>query len=157
MSKININFRLLVLISPFFILVNCNQNNTDDYYGIPYVTVNKTINLDLPSYSNLVSIGGYAVIGNEGYRGLIVYHDGNDEFIAIDRACTYNTIEECAYVSVDNSGVFLKCGHYDGNTWIPCCNSKFTMDGYSIQEGPAKYPLKHYQVFQSGNILTITN
>ena len=157
MSKININLKLLLLLVPFFLLENCNKENPDGYYEIPYVYVNKTINLDLPTYSNLLNVGGYAVIGNEGYKGIIVYNKGNDEYIAMDRSCTFNSISECAVVSVDNSATFIRCGHYEGSDWIACCNSKFTMDGYSVLEAPAKYPLKHYQVFKNGNILTISN
>lgn len=156
-SKININLKLFIVLIPIILLVNCNKNSTNDYYGIPYVTINKTINLELPSYSSLVPIGGYVVIGNEGYQGLIIYHNGSDEYIAMDRACTFQTIDVCARVTADNSATFLRCGHYEGTDWISCCNSKYTMDGYAVLEGPAKYPLKHYQVFRSGNTLTITN
>ena len=138
-------------------LMNCNKDSSTGYYGIPDVYVNKNINLDLPSYSALVNIGGYVVIGNVGYKGIIMYHNANDEYIAIERACTYQSTDDCAVVTVDNSGTFLRCGHYEASDWISCCDSKFTMDGNSILNGPAKYPLKHYQVFRSGNTLTVTN
>ena len=138
-------------------LVNCNKTNTDGYYNIPYVYVNKTINLELPSYSNLVPIGGYVIVGNVGYQGIILYHNGSDEYIATERACTYKPLDDCSIVTVDNSGTFLRCGHYESSDWIACCNSKFTMDGYSVLAGPAQYPLKHYQVIRTGNSLLVTN
>ena len=157
MSKININVKLFIVLMPVLMLVNCNSDNNDGYYNIPYVYVNYTINLDLPSYSNLVNIGGYVVIGNQGYKGIIVFHDGFDQFTAIERACTYQPLDACSIVTVDNSGTFIRCGHYETSDWIGCCNSKFTMDGTIVLEGPAKYPLKHYQVIKTGNSLLITN
>lgn len=157
MSKININLKLFLILIPILMLVNCNKDNTNGYYNIPYVYVNKTINLELPSYSNLIPIGGYIVIGNVGYRGIIMYHSGPDEYIAIERACTYKPLDDCSVVTVDNSGTSLICGHYEGSDWIPCCDSKFSMDGYSIMNGPAQYPLKHYQVIITGNSLLVTN
>jgi nitrite reductase/ring-hydroxylating ferredoxin subunit len=157
MLKININLRLLLITLTALILLNCSDNNGNGYTGIPDVYVNKNVNLDLPSYSDLVNIGGYVLIADVGYMGIILYHNASDEYVAIERACTYRTTDKCAVVTVDNSGTFLRCGHYEGADWIACCDSKFTMDGYTVLNGPAKYPLKHYQVYKSGNNLTITN
>jgi hypothetical protein len=157
MSKININLKLFFVLIPVIMLVNCNKNTDSGYYNIPYVTINRTINLELPSYSDLLNIGGYIIIGNEGYKGIIVYHGGNDEYFAIERTCTNLPLDECAYVTPDISNTFLKCGHYQGTDWISCCDSKYTMDGNTVLQGPAKYPLKHYQVIKLGNQLQITN
>ena len=157
MSKININLKLFLVLLPVLFLFNCNKDNQSDYYNIPYVSVYLTINLELPSYADLQDIGGYVVIGNYGYRGIIVYHSGLDEYVAIERTCTYQPLDECSYVSVDNSGTFLKCGHYNATDWVSCCDSKYTMDGYSVITGPAKYSLKHYQVTLTGTTLRITN
>ena len=157
MSKININLKIILFVIPIALLMNCNDTNNNGYYGIPYVPVNKTINMDLPSYSNLTNIGGYVVIGNVGYKGIIVYHSGNDKYVAMERACTYQSTDDCAIVTVDNSGTFIRCGHYAATDWVSCCDSKFTMDGNIVLNGPAKYPLRHYQVFRSGNTLTVTN
>jgi hypothetical protein len=154
MSKININLKITLFILPLLFLFNCDD--TADNTGVPDVYVNKTINLDLPTYSALVNIGGYAVV-DAGNKGIIIYHNASDEYIAIERTCTYRPTDDCARVTVDNSGTFLRCGRYSASDWVSCCDSKYTMDGYTVLNGPAKYSLKHYQVFRSGNTLTITN
>jgi Rieske Fe-S protein len=133
----------------------CNKNK-DGYYGIPDIYVNKIVNLELPSYQNLNNIGSYVIFTTEGFKGIMLYHNIDNEFIAMDLACTYQPADSCAKVTVDNSAIYMRCGHYKGSTWMACCNSKFQMDGM-VLEGPAKYPLKRYQVVRDGNILTITN
>jgi hypothetical protein len=138
-----------------FIFNSCNKDNNDDY-PIPDVYVNKTINIDLPSYAALQSIGGYVVIANEGYKGLIVYHDITDEFIALERACPYRPLDDCAVVTVESSGISIRCGHYDGSAWVPCCDSHFMMDG-TLVSGPSKFSLKRYNVTRAGSMLSITN
>jgi hypothetical protein len=138
-------------------LFSCgDKNNKSDYYPIPYVPVNFQINMDLPAYSDLINVGSYLYMPFEGYKGVIIYHSITGDYIALERACTFNPLEACSYVSVDNSGLVLRCGQYEGKDWLPCCNSKFTMEGI-VLEGPAVYPLQRYRVQKMGNTLYISN
>ena len=152
-GKYNIPF-LLVLISYLLILIQC-KNKDENEYLIPDVYVNMQINLDLPLYSSLQNPGTYIYIHDEGYKGLIIYHD-NSGYIALERTCPYRPLDECSKVTVDNSGIMIRCGQYKGTNWEPCCNSKFEMNG-NVLEGPSIYPLKKYNVTRDGNMLTIRN
>jgi hypothetical protein len=149
-------FSLLFLALVFF---SCKktQNVSNASNPVPYVTVNLSINMDLPQYSSLNTQGGYIYLDNEGARGIVVIHDFSDQFWALDRNCTYNVNDSCAKVTMETSGLSLRCGHYDAKkNWLGCCNSKFNLDG-TVLSAPATYPLKRYQVNRNGSLLTITN
>lgn len=155
MNLIHIGMKKLLLSTLLVFIVlsmnNC-KNNDDPYVDFPYTVVNYTINLNLPSYSELGRPGGYVVIDNEGYKGIIVYHTPDDKYIAYDRTCTYQPMSECAKVYVDDSGLYTHCGEEEAD----CCSSKYDMDGLVIN-GPAKYPLRRYNVSRNSNTLIILN
>lgn len=146
-------FKSIFLISIIAIfLSNCNPDNQKPYANIPDVFINYDLNLNLPQFSNLTHPGGFVYIDNEGYKGIIVYHKLDDNYVAIERTCTYQPLEDCSKIYVDDSGLYLRCGENDGD----CCESKFEMDGTVLHE-PAIYPLKTYNVLQHGDFLSITN
>ena len=122
----------------------CNDSVFDD--GIPLVYVHETINLNNFQYQPLSVIGGFAYI-NGGVRGIIVYRQTINKFIAFERNCTFQPMSECADVSVDNSTLFLVDS---------CCQSTFDFDGYPTG-GPASFPLRKYNTFLDQNYLTITS
>lgn len=122
----------------------CDDQTIED--GIPIVIVNETINLNNYQYQALNLIGGFAYL-NAGVRGIIIYRQSLNQFIAIERNCTFQPLSECADVSVDNSSLFL----IDS-----CCNSTFDFNGFPTG-GPATLPLRQYRTILNDNLLTITN
>ena len=122
----------------------CDDETIED--GIPIVIVNETINLNNYQYQSLNLIGGFAYL-NAGVRGIIIYRQSLNQFIAIERNCTFQPLSECADVSVDNSSLFL----IDS-----CCNSTFDYNGFPTG-GPATLPLRQYRTILNENLLTITN
>jgi Rieske Fe-S protein len=145
-----------IIIAIIFSINNCKDTSNTSYYGIPVTPVSLNINMDLPSYQNLTLVNGYVIFANEGYKGIIVYHSISGEYIAYDRACTYKPTDACSLITPDQSGTFLRCGHYEGTNFVACCASQFSMDG-NVLKAPAAYPLKRYTVTQTGNTLTVTN
>ena len=122
----------------------CDDETIED--GIPIVIVNETINLNNYQYQSLNLIGGFAYL-NAGVRGIIIYRQSLNQFIAIERNCTFQPLSECADVSVDKSTLFL----IDS-----CCNSTFDFNGFPTG-GPATLPLRQYRTILNENFLTITN
>jgi|TARA_Y100000385_G_C13065028_1_gene626282 nitrite reductase/ring-hydroxylating ferredoxin subunit len=133
MNNTNYNILRYLAIASFTILLfsRCTKNQNI----VPYVYVDHNINISLPYYSSLNSIGGWAYISG-GSQGIIVYRQSYDQFSAYDRHCTYNAENPCGKASVDSTNSFVECS---------CDSSKYQLyDGLVIQ-GPATYSLKNYQ------------
>ncbi|MBP6335613.1 MAG: hypothetical protein KA444_09090, partial [Bacteroidia bacterium] len=112
---------------------------------IPNVTVNLSLPLSLPEYVALNSVGNSIEISG-GYKGIIIYHRFQNEFVAFEKACPYDPLESAAIVEKDSSnviGVDLNCG------------SKFFLTDGSILNGPATQSLKQYQTDYDAGSMTL--
>jgi nitrite reductase/ring-hydroxylating ferredoxin subunit len=111
------------------------------------VPVNLRLDLDDPANFQLNSVGGsMTIIG--GNRGIIVYRRGLNEFSAIERTCSYQSTDTCAYVSIDSTISTVGCH---------CCGSRFQLlDGAPIK-GPANASLRLYQTNLINRYLYIYN
>jgi hypothetical protein len=135
----------LVLLSPLFLLFfSCEKQIPDQV--IPFAFVNEDIKLTNLQYIDLQNIGGF-VYYEAGYKGIIIYHEGNGIYRAFERACSYDPRASCNPVAVDESSLFLK---------HECCNSSFNFNGNPMS-GPAAANLLQYAVFVDGGYLKIRN
>ncbi len=136
----------LLLIPAIFFFLSCS----DKEEWIPYIPVSKIIYLDDPDYIDLLPVGNAIILPNEGYGGIIVYHKGENEYQAFDRACTLEIDRDCV-VSVGETLGIASCS---------CCGSEYylILDGM-VKDGPAERPLKQYHVDYDalGRRLMITN
>ena len=105
---------------------------------IPYVPFDITIDIQLPSYSQLQGVGGWSYV-NGGSRGIIVYRKGIDEFVAFDRHSPVDPDGICDFPLFPDSENFLllkdTCNNatfsmYDGS---PVSNSAFGLRQYAVQ------------------------
>lgn len=138
------------LLSILFLLVSGYACNREHQVPIPYIYVNYTVYLNNPSSQHLRAPGSYSEIDGQGNHGIFLYRKTlgePDDFIAFERTCSNEPLENCV-VALDSTGFYLEC---------PCCGSKFSVfDGFPT-EGPAKWPIKQYQTYYSGNTLRIYN
>ena len=131
MFRIKHKFKNIVLLLFIFISCSCDKNQNI----VPYVYVNQYVNISLPTYSNLNTIGGWVYISG-GSKGIVIYRQSYDQFSTYDRQCTYNSGQGCGKVTLDSTNTYLECD---------CDNSQYQLfDGLVIQ-GPANYSLKNYQ------------
>ncbi len=145
-----------LLIVIMFLGFACKRETPQDF-TVPNVPVNITINISLPEYLDL-QIPGRWVYVDGGVRGIIVFHDFDGSFYAMDRNCSYKSQDSCATVSVEpTSNTFARCGSYNGTDFTPCCNSSFYLGGGTVSEGPAIYNLKPYNVSRNGQFIFIRN
>lgn len=129
-----------------FVLLFANSCKDENPYTIPYVQVNFYVYPNGIDSDLGVSLVKYYPI--RGYRGVMVYNKGFDQFMAYERACTYDTYKPNAIVAVDASGLIAVC---------PVCGSKYIItDGWPFQ-GPAKNPLLQYRATYDGNGVYIHN
>ncbi len=122
--------------------LSCENEN----YNFPQVDVNLYLYINNPEFFNVESPGGWMYL-NGGVGGILIYRKNLDEFIAYDRASTFNPTSECQ-VSVENDNISIK---------DPCSDSKFLITDGSVIQGPANQPLKRYNTIYSGNNLSIFN
>ena len=113
---------------------------------IPYVKVDiyKDIYADLGTLGPLQSI---TIPG--GYKGIILFRDSENNYLAYDRTCTLWP-EHDAAVNPDNN--------IDGVFQCPECESQYLiLNDAQIIKGPAQYPLVPYNTVVTGSILHIFN
>ncbi len=134
----------IMLASILFVSSGCEEETRPS--EIPFVFTEFTINLNLQEYIPLLTNGGY-VLDNRGYKGIIIYRESENVYYAIERACTYNPLEPCEIVTVDQSGFFLI---------DKCCGSTFDFQG-NPTGSPANRPLLLYNTYLENNFLTISN
>jgi nitrite reductase/ring-hydroxylating ferredoxin subunit len=133
----------------FFLLifVACTRDLSDDPIPIvPFADV--VINLNLPEYLGLQTVGGYKELSIGGVRGIIIYRVSSSGYIAYERNCSYRPNDACATVNAHSSGLFMV---------DPCCSSNFSFTDGSPTGGPAWRPLQQYRTRLSGSTLTISD
>lgn len=124
--------KLICLVALLHGLITCKEDSSDS--DIPNTLVDITLYLTQPQYSNLGTVGNWMYVSG-GVKGIVVYQRALDDFVAIERNCTYQSSNASAIVSVDSSNVFVK---------DTSCGSKFYLNDASVANGPATVPLKKY-------------
>jgi len=133
--------RILALL--YLLCISCQKE--EDY--IQNVMVDINLNLTLPEFSELQTIGNYIFITG-GVKGIIVYHQSFDIYKTYDRNCSYQPSLSCSKIDSVNSTIAI-CN---------CCDSNFLLgqNGQTIS-GPAILPLKQYPNTFLGDFLHIYN
>ncbi len=151
----------VLLIILLFVLMglpfSCGKENPVDDL-IPYVSINRRINPLSPQFvpgengnGDLTIPGNWAYL-NEGYRGIIIFNSGFEDFRykVFERTAPYNfpNDDDCK-VEVDETGLFAI---------DPCSNTRYNLfdNGYPDQ-GPGSLPLKQYQTSFDGTYIYIHN
>ncbi len=116
-------------------LVGCRKKN-NNANPIPNISFDITINTNLPSYSDLNGVGGWAYVNGVGVSGVIVYRKELNNFVAFDRRSPKDINGTCHQPLVPDSDNFLQlidsCNNavfslYDGS---PVSNSEFGLRQY---------------------------
>ena len=122
----------------FGLLLLSAKCNNQNQHPVPFVPVDITIDMQLPSYSNLQGVGGWTYL-NGGSRGIIVYRKAIDEFVAFDRHAPSDPEGSCPIALYPDNQNFLQlidsCNNavfslYDGS---PVSNSIFGLRQYATQ------------------------
>ena len=116
---------------------------------IPSIPFDITINIEFPSYSSLIGVGGWTyVIG--GSKGIIVYRKSTDQFVAFDRQSPNDVNNTCTTPLTPDSSNFLQLND-------ACSGAIFSLyDGSSISG--SEFGLRQYQTVWNGtNSLRIYN
>lgn len=126
---------LVICLGLLLLSSKCNNQNQ---HPVPFVPVDITIDIQLPSYSNLQGVGGWTYL-NGGSRGIIVYRKAIDDFVAFDRHAPSDPEGSCPIALYPDDQNFLQlidsCNNavfslYDGS---PVSNSIFGLRQYATQ------------------------
>lgn len=133
------NLRVLMVFTVLLVLGSCNKNRR---HPVPNILFDITIDMSLPSYNDLIGVGGIAYV-NGGSKGIIVYHRGIDDFVAFDRHSPLDEAGDCPtplYPDSNNYLILLD----------DCNNGQFSLyDGSPITE--SEFGLRQYQTMWDGN------
>ena len=135
-----------IVMFGFLLLSGCDKNNINPVPSIPF---DMTIDINLPSYNDLINVGGYAfVVG--GSRGIIVYRRSIEEFVAFDRHSPEDEEGVCPQPLLPDPSNFLILED-------SCSNARFSLYDGSPQSG-SSFGLRQYQTIYNGsNLLRIYN
>lgn len=130
---------ILVLLITLTGITGCKKNKT---HPVPDIPFDITINLTLPSYSELMGVGGYAFV-NGGSRGIIVYRRGVDDFVAFDRHSPADVDGSCAQPLTPDTNNYLVLKDV-------CNNASFSLYDGSPMSG-SEFGLRQYATIWNGN------
>lgn len=135
---------LLILL--FVQLVSCsNEGNLNPCFT--NISVDETINLDLPQYINLRVPGGWSYAPG-GHQGLVVFNLNGSQFKAFDRLCPEETPSNCSRMTVENS-IKLICA---------CNNHEYNiLNGSPLTSGGTCFAKEYFIDVVNGAVLRITN
>ena len=138
--------RFIFIALMVFVCSSCRKNNSNPVPSIPF---DMTIDINLPSYSALIGVGGWTYVTG-GSKGIIVYRRAIDEFVAFDRHSPADPEGICSKALTPDTSNFLQLND-------SCSGAKFSLYDGSPMSG-SDYGLRQYQtVYNGSNLLRIYN
>lgn len=120
-------------------MASCRKNRN---HPVPSIPFDITINMSLPTYSELQGVGGWAYVSG-GSRGIIVYRKSYDDFVAFDRHSPAEGGADCPTPLTPDSNNFLQLND-------ACSGATFSLYDGSPMSG-SEFGLRQYQVVWDGN------
>jgi hypothetical protein len=137
MFRLNkISLQILYFFLAFGVF-SCKKNQN---HPVPSLPFDITIYINLPTYNSLESVGGWAYVDG-GVRGLIVYRQSYDVFVAFDRQSPANDAS-CEFPLTTNKDNFLQLDD-------SCSTATFSLLDGSPNSG-SDFGLRSYQTFWGG-------
>lgn len=135
-----------------FFLMACSSDSTNRNPFLQEVNFRFELNMNLPLYNNLNTIGNPVYVGNTGVgtRGIFVMRSSLDSFFAFEASCPNHAPNNCSTMTIDGQNVVCSCEDFT--------YSLFT--GQQLNrpdDGNRYYDLLFYRATQSGNIITVFN
>ena len=120
------------------ISVSCKKNRN---HPVPSIPFDITINISLPSYSQLQGVGGWTTV-NGGSKGIIVYRKSYDEFMSFDLHSPANN-GQCDQPLIPDTNNFLQLNDL-------CTGATFSLFDGSPMSG-SEHGLRQFQTTWDGS------
>lgn len=134
------------------LLLCCENDGTNRNPFIPESNFSFELNLNLPLYNNLNTIGNPVFVDSDavGVRGAFVMRVGSDSFFAFEASCPNHTPSACSTMAIDGQNVSCSCEDFE--------YSLFTGQLLNRPDDANRYyDLLFYNARQSGNSVIISN
>ncbi|PKR79594.1 hypothetical protein CW751_14345 [Brumimicrobium salinarum] len=142
------NVRKILFITMILALFGCNKNKQ---HPVPYFSFDANVNMTLPSYSDLQGVGGWAYVSGIGSKGVVIYRQSQQNFVAFDRHSPAEGSLDCEKGLTTDEDNFLVLND-------PCSDVQFSLYDGSVLSGDSKWGLRAYLVdYNGGNVLRIYN
>lgn len=129
------------LFAALLLMISCNKNRN---HPVPSIPFDISINISLPSYADLQSVGSWTFVSG-GAKGIIVYRKSFDQFVAFDRQSPANGGADCAIALTPDTSNFLQLNDV-------CSGARFSLYDGSPMSG-SDFGLRQYQVVWDGNFM----
>jgi len=144
--------RFLLPVLLLFILVCCDSDTEQRNPYLQELGFRFEINLGLPLYSPLITIGNPVYIPTEGagIRGVFVMNTGFDVFRAFEASCPNHSPNSCSTMTITGQNARCSCEDYE--------YSLFT--GQQLDrpdDGNRYFDMLEYRASASGNSVIISN
>ena len=135
--------KICLLILFVGILFSCSDNErSNNNPNIPNYSVNFSIDMNLPAYSNLKFVSNAVIVPSYGAKGIIIFNTGSG-YNAFDAACPNQALNSCVAMTLNGINAVCSCDKEE----------------YSLFTGLGKkeYPLKQYRVSVNGTLINVYN
>lgn len=144
--------RLIFLILTLLACTTCSQDTAIRNPYLPEIGFQYTLDLNLPQFVLLNTIGNPVYIGaaGVGLRGVFVMNTGFDQFMAFEASCPNHAPNSCSTLKLDGQNATCDC---EGYTY-----SLFT--GQLLNrpnDGKQYFDMLYYQTSRSGSAIIIRN
>lgn len=129
--------------TPQNVATNCVYNQATG------LQVNFAILSGSAQFFPLNNIGGSIYVNGYGLNGIVIYRVSQNQFVAFDRACTYDGCNNTT------AKVWMETGNTSMRDSV--CKSVFNSADGSVQQAPATVQLYQYQTSWDGNTLQVYN
>lgn len=103
---LNVSKLQFIILLSMILLLGSSSCKKNKLHPVPSIPFDITININLPSYSDLLGVGGYAYVQGAS-KGIVVYRRNTSEFVAFDRHSPANE-GACAEPLENSSDNFLE-------------------------------------------------
>ncbi|WP_026728642.1 Rieske (2Fe-2S) protein [Flavobacterium denitrificans] len=131
---------LIVFVCALYACSDSERSNKNPY--IPNYSVNLSVDMNLPAYSNLKFVSNGVIVPNFGAKGIIIFNAGNS-YNAFDAACPNQELTSCTAMTID--GIYAVCS---------CDKVQYSL---FTGLGSKEYPLKQYRVEVIGSVIHVYN
>ncbi|MEO8533620.1 MAG: hypothetical protein ABI441_07715 [Flavobacterium sp.] len=131
---------LTLFISVLFSCSDSGNSNKNPY--IPSYSVNLSVNMSLPAYSDLKFPSNGVIVPGFGAKGIIIFNTGSG-YTAFDAACPNQELTSCIAMTIKGVNAVCSCDKIE----------------YSLFTGLGgkEYPLKQYKVSVNGSLINVYN